>query len=99
MTACACLLSPVVSVLAERTHAPVTERFAGCDDGTPRAHPGRAAAQRTAVAALLGVEPDTVYAWARAGELPCLRLGPRCLRWTRPLLEEWLAGRRDNGRP
>ena len=52
-----------------------------------------------AVAALLGVEPDTVYGWARSGELPCLRLGPRCLRWTRPLLEEWLAGRLDQGRP
>jgi predicted DNA-binding transcriptional regulator AlpA len=41
-----------------------------------------------AVALLLGVEGDTVYAWARSGELPCLRLGPRCLRWTRPLSEE-----------
>lgn len=52
-----------------------------------------------AVGALLGVEQDTVYAWARSGELPCLRLGPRCIRWTRPLLEEWLASRLDEGRP
>ena len=49
-------------------------------------------------AALLRVEPDTVYSWARSGEFPCLRLGPRCLRGTRPLLEEWLAERLDNGR-
>lgn len=51
-----------------------------------------------AAAALLGVKPDTVYSWARTGELPCLRLGPRCLRWTRPLPEEWLAGRLDDRR-
>ena len=49
------------------------------------------------VAALFGVEADTVYNWARSGELSCLRLGPRCLRWTRPLLEEWLAERLDEG--
>ena len=51
-----------------------------------------------AVADLLGVEADTVYGWARSGELPSLRLGRRCLRWTRPLLEEWLAERLDKGR-
>lgn len=48
-----------------------------------------------AVARLLGVEPDTVYSWARSGALPCLRLGPRAIRWTRPLLEEWLQTRLD----
>jgi excisionase family DNA binding protein len=52
-----------------------------------------------AVAALLGVEVPTVYAWVRSGDLPCLRLGPRAIRWTRPLLEEWLAARLDNGHP
>jgi excisionase family DNA binding protein len=51
-----------------------------------------------AVAGLLGVEADTVYAWARSGNLPYLRLGARCLRWTRPLLEEWLTGRLEGGR-
>ncbi len=49
-------------------------------------------------AALLGVKPSTVYEWVRAGSLPCLRLGPRAIRFTRPLLEEWLAGRLDGGR-
>jgi len=49
-------------------------------------------------AELLGVQPSTVFAWVRAGSLPCLRLGPRAIRFTRPLLEEWLAARLDEGR-
>jgi excisionase family DNA binding protein len=50
------------------------------------------------VAELLGVKASTVYEWVRAASLPCLRLGPRAIRFTRPLLEEWLAGRVDRGR-
>ena len=49
-------------------------------------------------AALLGVKPSTIYEWTRSGSLPCLRLGPRAIRFTRPLLEDWLAGRLDQGR-
>jgi len=49
-------------------------------------------------AGLLGVKPSTVYAWVRAGALPCFKLGPRAIRFTRPLLEEWLAERLDGGR-
>ena len=50
------------------------------------------------VAVLLGVKTSTVYEWVRSGSLPCLRLGPRAIRFTRPLLEEWLASRLDPGR-
>lgn len=59
----------------------------------------------SAVGVLLGVEPDTVLAWANPRKtpapdtMPCLRLSKRCVRWTRPMLEEWLASRLDNGRP
>ena len=37
---------------------------------------------------LLTVKPSTLLAWARDGRVPVLRLGPRHLRWTRPLLRE-----------
>ena len=40
-------------------------------------------------AALLAVKPSTVYEWVRAGRLPHLRLGPRAIRFTRPMLEKW----------
>ena len=50
------------------------------------------------VAALLGVKTSTVYEWVRSGSFPCLRLGPKAIRFTRPLLEEWLASRLDTGR-
>ena len=34
---------------------------------------------------LLGVKASTITAWAREGRLPCLRLGPRVIRWTREI--------------
>jgi excisionase family DNA binding protein len=42
-------------------------------------------------AALLAVRPSWVYEAVREGRLPCLRIG-RHVRFTRELLEEWLAG-------
>ena len=39
-------------------------------------------------AALLSVRPSTLLAWARDGRVPVYRLGPRHLRWTRPLLRQ-----------
>ena len=42
----------------------------------------------TAAAQVLGVEPRTVTAWAREGRLPCRRLGPKTIRWTRAMLAE-----------
>jgi excisionase family DNA binding protein len=52
-----------------------------------------------AAAKLLNVKPSTVYEWVRSGAMPCLRLGPRAIRFTRPMLEAWLADRLDPGRP
>jgi excisionase family DNA binding protein len=43
-------------------------------------------------AQLLAVRPSWIYEAVRAGTLPCLRLG-RHIRFTRPMLEEWLRGR------
>jgi excisionase family DNA binding protein len=51
-----------------------------------------------AAAEILGVEPRTVTAWAREGRLPCLRLGPKTVRWTRAMLAEWAASKFDPGR-
>jgi excisionase family DNA binding protein len=50
-------------------------------------------------AKLLGVEARTLLAWAREGRVPCLRLGPRTIRWTRSMLEAWAASKLDPGRP
>lgn len=44
-----------------------------------------------AAAALLNVRVSWVRDAARLGQLPCLRVG-RHLRFTRVMLEEWLAG-------
>ena len=43
-------------------------------------------------AALLAVKPTWIYEAVRAGTLPCLRVG-RHIRFTRRMLEEWLASR------
>jgi excisionase family DNA binding protein len=41
-------------------------------------------------ASLLSVKTSWVYDAVRAGRVPCLRVG-RHIRFTRPMLEDWLA--------
>jgi len=41
-------------------------------------------------AELLAVKPSWIYEAVRSGRLPCLRIG-RHIRFTRAMLEEWLA--------
>jgi len=48
-------------------------------------------------AQLLSVGPSWIYEAVRAGSLPCLKVG-RHIRFTRPMLEEWLATRTANSR-
>lgn len=43
-------------------------------------------------AELLAVKPSWLYEAVRSGNLPCLRIG-RHIRFTRAMLEEWLATR------
>lgn len=43
-------------------------------------------------AELLSVRRSWIYEAVRTGSLPCLRVG-RHIRFTRPMLEEWLRGR------
>jgi excisionase family DNA binding protein len=43
-------------------------------------------------AALLAVKPSWIYEAVRSGTLPCLRIG-RHIRFTRPMLENWLRDR------
>jgi excisionase family DNA binding protein len=43
-------------------------------------------------AQLLAVKPSWIYEAVRSGTLPCLRIG-RHIRFTRPMLEEWLQER------
>ncbi len=45
-------------------------------------------------AALLSVKPSWVYESVRAHRIPCLRVG-RHIRFTRAMLEEWLAEQVD----
>lgn len=43
-------------------------------------------------AALLGISPGTLYHWLREeGRVPFVRLGPRCVRFRRSDLEEWIS--------
>ena len=46
-------------------------------------------------AALLSVKPSWVYEAVRAQRMPCLRLGCH-IRFTRGMLEQWLAEHADN---
>jgi hypothetical protein len=54
-------------------------KWSGCEDELLDA--------RTA-GALLTVNPSTLLTWARDGRVPVIRLGPRHLRWTRPMLRQ-----------
>jgi len=45
------------------------------------------------VAVLLSVRRSWVYDAVKSGKLPCLRIG-RHIRFTRPMLEAWLAKQR-----
>lgn len=47
---------------------------------------------------LLAVRASWIYEAVRAGTLPCLKIG-RHIRFTRPMLEEWLATRTSPTRP
>lgn len=49
-------------------------------------------------AALLTVKTSTLLAWARDGRIPTIRLGPRHLRWSRPLLRQIRDNALDPGR-
>jgi len=49
-------------------------------------------------AELLTIKKSTLLGWAREGRVPCIRLGPRHLRWTRPLLREIRDRSLDPGR-
>jgi excisionase family DNA binding protein len=49
-------------------------------------------------AVLFKVKPTTVREWVRQGRLPCVRLGPRATRFTRPLLRQFRDANLDPGR-
>jgi excisionase family DNA binding protein len=49
-------------------------------------------------ARILRVKPSTLRYWAREGRVPCIRLGPRATRWTRPLLRSIVESKLDPGR-
>jgi excisionase family DNA binding protein len=63
----------------------------GHDPGIPRRLDGPLL-RPDQVAALLAVKTSWVYEAVRSGQLPCLRIG-RHIRFTRAMLEEWLASR------
>ena len=48
-------------------------------------------------AELLAVKTSWIYEAVRSGSLPCLKVG-RHIRFTRPMLEEWLATRASDNR-
>ena len=42
-------------------------------------------------AALLKISPGSLYHWLSQGRIPVVRLGPRCVRFRRSDLEEWIS--------
>jgi excisionase family DNA binding protein len=64
---------------------------------TPGEPPGRLLVAED-VAALLGVPPAFVYALARRGELPAVRVGERYIRFRRQAIEDWVAARESTHR-
>lgn len=44
----------------------------------------------TEVADLLGIARPTVYAWAREGRMPSVRLGPRKILFRRSSIAQWI---------
>ena len=49
------------------------------------------------VSAMLKVPASTIRHWTREGRMPCVRLGPRATRWTRPLLRQFVESMTDSG--
>jgi len=81
----------LASSLTENECAPETSR-SGWDGPDDELLDARQAA------GLLTVKPSTLLHWARVGTVPCVRLGPRHLRWTRPMLREVVAARTEAAR-
>ena len=44
----------------------------------------------TELARSVGVEVSTLYGWVRMGRIPCVYLGPRCVRFDPEAVEAWL---------
>ena len=64
---------------------------------SPNGHLSEPLLTPAAVGELLGVPRSSVYEYARAGALPCVRIG-RHVRFLRSDLEAWIETRRDAGR-
>jgi excisionase family DNA binding protein len=92
-----------------QTHTPSTHTHPSPSSG-PWRDQDRAGAGATApggpgrllgaeeVALLLGVPRTFVYALARRGELPTVRIGERYVRFRAPALEAWIAAQ-ESSRP
>jgi excisionase family DNA binding protein len=61
----------------------------------PNGTPGDRLLTVEEAAAFLRVRPATVYEWVRSGRMPCLRLGPRAIRFTKPMVESWALEQRS----
>src|SRR5688572_11625038 len=86
--------------------APEPRAFLGARRGAPSSGGGRPVSSFGLdeplltvedAAQLLAVRPSTIYEWVRSGRMPHLRLGPRAIRFTRPMLAEWVESRRADG--
>ncbi len=88
----------IVAAHCERAHSVGRLRpLAACNDmsepsiATPRTTLTQGPLLRPEEAAsLLSVRTSWIYEAVRAGRVPCLRVG-RHIRFTRPMLEDWLA--------
>jgi excisionase family DNA binding protein len=77
----------------DRSEAPLTPTRPFHPEGAP----GRLLVAED-VAALLGVPPTFVYALARRGELPSVRIGERYIRFRAQAIDNWIAARESSDR-
>lgn len=50
-------------------------------------------------ARILNIRKSTLYAWVCRKRVPHIRLGPRCIRFSRQELNRWIDAGRVGGRP
>jgi excisionase family DNA binding protein len=82
-----------VALLADQVADRVTERLS-----RRQSNPADGLLTALEVSEMLGVPRQRVWALARRGEIPVVRLGPRDLRFDRTDVAGWL-GRRTSWRP
>jgi predicted DNA-binding transcriptional regulator AlpA len=68
------------------------EQPAGSEDGVMTESTEKLLIDIHELSALTGIAVGTLYHWCSERKLPCVHLSARCLRFSLPVIREWLAG-------